>query len=349
MKLIDFIVPYNEDQRMMGTEICKQLFVNRILKKKPTVILCTGESGEGKSYTGLKILEIVNNYFGVDTLTHLEDCIIYTPLEYSKKMNAMLHEPRLKDCRCMILDEARELVSSHLWYSFVNQAIADVNALHRTVKPLVFVVIVQFIKDIDPATRRTIQYYLSCLRPLNQPHVNVFISRLWKDERDIENPKIRRRNVRGYFYTGSVNDATTGQFTPGKKMTKFTPTMITVTLPPKEVYKEYERINLERKSEILKRKLENLLFQIEKEMGYKSSKVDSVVNYFMEHPELLDLIETRRRGTKGNIVMKQDFKKMFDLSPVEIRDFQRALHLKLEQSDLVRKDAEIEQKKEELI
>ena len=278
MKLIDFVVPYNADQRVMGTDICKQLFVNRILKKKPTVILCTGDSGEGKSYTGLKILEIVNNYFGVNTLDHLEDCIIYTPLEYSKKMSAMLHAPELKDCRCMILDEARELVSSHLWYSFVNQAIADVNALHRTIKPLVFVVIVQFVKDIDPATRRTIQYYLSCLRPLNAPHVNVFISRLWRDERDIENPKIRRRNVRGYYWTGPPNDIETGQFTPGKKMVKFIPTMLTVTLPQKEVYREYEKINLERKSEILKRKLEGLLFQIEKEMGFKSSKVESVVN-----------------------------------------------------------------------
>ena len=346
MKIIDFIVPYSKDPKEMGVAICKQLFVNRILAHKPVVILCTGDSGEGKSYTGIKILEIVNNYFGVNTLDHLEDCIVYTPLEYSRKISAMLHDPKLKDCHCMLLDEARELVSSHLWYSFVNQAIADVNALHRTVKPLVFVVVVQFIKDIDPATRRTIQYYLNCIRPLNGKHVTVFISRLWKDERDLDNPRIKRRGLRGYFYTGRLTNEETGDLEKGRKMTKFYPTYLQVTLPQKEVYKVYEKINYERKSEILKRKLDTLLVNIEKEMGVKSTKVESVVNYFMEHPELLDLIETRRRGTKGTVVMKPEFKNMFDLSPTDVKDFQKSLHMRLEASDLVRKEEALEAKKD---
>jgi len=341
MNIIDFSIPYNSDPKVMGTDICEQLFINRIEHHKPTVLLLTGDSGEGKSYTGVKILQIVNNYYGVNTLDHLEDQIVYTPLEYSKKIKAILYEPRLKDCRCLMLDEARELVSAHLWYSFVNQCISDVAALHRTIKPLVFIVICQFIKDIDPSTRRTVQYYLNCMRPLNKPHVNVFISRLWKDERDLENPKIRRRNIRGYYYVGNNQ-------TPGCKFTKFYPTYLSVSLPEKEVYKEYERINYERKSEIMHRKLEALLSIIEKEMGTKSTKVDSIVNYFLQHPELLDLIESRRRGSKGTVVMKAEFRSMFDLNPVEIKDFQRALHLRLEQSDLVQKEKELEEKKEEI-
>jgi hypothetical protein len=347
MKIIDFMAPYNDDAKQIGASICKQLFVNRILAHKPVVILCTGDSGEGKSYTALKILEIVNNCFGVDTNEYLEDCIIYTPLEYSRKMNAILHEPRLKKCHCVIMDEARELVSSHLWWSMVSQAIADVNALHRTVKPLVFIVVVQFIKDVDPATRRTIQYYLNCIRPMNGKHVTVFISRLWKDERSLENPQIRRRGLRGYLYKGQLKNPEDGTFATGTKLTKFYPSYLQVTLPQKEVYRQYEKINYERKSEILKRKLDTLLFAIEKEMGVKSSKVASVVNYFMEHPELLDLIETRKRGTKGKIVMKSEFKNMFDLSPVEVRDFQTLLHQRLEASDLVRKEEKLEEKKPE--
>jgi hypothetical protein len=333
MRIIDFVVPYDKDSKNMGAQICKQLFVNRILAHKPVVILCTGDSGEGKSYTALKILEIVNNYYGINTLEHLEDCIIYTPLEYSRKVKGILHDSRLKKCHCLIMDEARELVSSHLWYSFVNQAIADVNALHRTVKPLVLVVVVQFIRDIDPSTRRTVQYYLNCLRPLDGDHVTAFISRLWKDERDLDNPKIRRRGLRGFYY---VDTPTHRQYT------KFYPTSLSVTLPQLEVYKQYEKINYERKSEILQRKLETLLFTIEKEMGVKSTKVNSVINYFMEHMELMDLIEKRRSGVNGKIVMKKEFKDMFELSPTDVVDFQKALHLKLEATDLIKKEAELE-------
>jgi hypothetical protein len=331
MPIIDFVVPYSDDAKEIGVKICEQLFINRILAKKPTVILATGDSGEGKSYTALKILEIVNNYFGVNTLENMEHQIIYTPLEYSRKMKAILHNTELKNLRCLVMDEARELVSSHLWYSFVNQAIADVNALHRTVKPLVFIVVVQFIKDIDPATRRTIQYYMNCLRPLNEKHVNVFINRLWKDERDIDNPKIKKRRLRGYLYKGPLQEK-------GVQYIKFVPTYMQVTLPQREVYKEYEKINFERKSEILTRKLDKLLSEIEKETGVKSTRVIEVVNYFVDHPELMDLIE-RRIGGKGGgkCVMKTEFKNMFSLTPLEVKEFQIALYDRLKLTELVAK------------
>lgn len=330
MPTIDFVVPHSENPQEIGVKICEQLFVKRIEKHKPTVILCTGDSGEGKSYTALKILEIVNNYFGVKTEEHMEDQIVYTPLEYSKKMNAILHDSDKRKLKCLILDEARELVSSHLWYTFVNQAIADVNALHRTVKPLVFVVVVQFIKDIDPSTRRTIQYYMNCHRPINEKHVSVRIHRLWKDERDIDNPRIRKRKIRGYLYKGPLQQK-------GVKYIRFIPTIMKITLPEKSVYKQYEKINYERKSEILTRKLDRLLHEIEKESGVKSTRVTDVVNWFMEHPESADMIQRRVGGKQGKCKMKPEFKRMFNLNNTEAADFEKALYNRLKATELVAK------------
>jgi hypothetical protein len=339
MQLCDFVVPHSNDPKEIGVKICEQIFVKRVIHKKPTVILCTGDSGEGKSYTAIKILEIVNNYFGVNTLDHMEDQIIYTPLEYSKKMNAILHDKDKKKLKCLVMDEARELVSSHLWYSFVNQAISDVNALHRTIKPLVFVVVVQFIKDVDPATRRTIQYYMNCQRPLNMKYVNVWINRLWKDERDIDSPKIKKRTLRGYLYKGDPT-------VKGVEYSRFFPTVMRVTLPQKEVYKRYEKINLERKSEILKRKLDSLLSLIEKEIGTESTKVKEVVNYFVAHPELQDLIERRTGGrTGGKTIMKPEFKNMFSLSDLEVKEFQTTLYAKLKAMNLEKRIGDIDGKK----
>jgi hypothetical protein len=336
MPIIDFVVPKLKDPKKIGVKICEQLFVKRIQKKKPTVILCTGDSGEGKSYTALKILEIVNNYFGVKTEDHMEEQIVYTPLEYSKKMNAILHDSKLKKLKCLILDEARELVSSHLWYTFVNQAIADVNALHRTVKPLVFVVVVQFIRDIDPATRRTIQYYMNCQRPLNEKYVNVRLHRLWKDERDIDNPKIKKRKIRGYLYEGD-------NIHPPTKYTKFVPSIMKITLPEKNVYKQYEKINYDRKSEILSRKLDRLLHEIEKETGAKSTRVNDVVNWFMDHPESADMIQQRVGGKTPRCKMKPEFKKMFRLTKHEAKDFEVALYKRLKVSELAAKKDRFEE------
>ncbi|MFW6121619.1 MAG: hypothetical protein ACOC80_12070 [Petrotogales bacterium] len=330
MPIVDFVVPNFDDPKEIGVKICEQLFVKRIEKKKPTVILCTGDSGEGKSYTALKILEIVNNYFGVKTEDHMENQIIYTPLEYSKKMNAILHDKDKRKLKCLILDEARELVSSHLWYTFVNQAIADVNALHRTVKPLVFVVVVQFIKDIDPSTRRTIQFYMNCQRPMNEKHVTVRMHRLWKDERDIDNPRIKKRKIRGYLYNGD------NQTKPTKYM-KFVPTRMQITLPEKIVYKQYEKINFERKSEILARKLDRLLHEIEKEAGVKSTRVTDVVNWFMDHPESADMIQRRVGGKTPKCKMKPEFKRMFNLNNTEAADFEKALYQRLKATELVAK------------
>lgn len=99
-------------------------------------------------------------------------------------MDYVLHDKKAKKLKVLMIDEAREVVPAKLWYHFINQAIADVNALSRTVKPICRIMVVQFIKDVDQATRRTVQYYFKCIRPLSG-NVLFYPYRLWKDDRDL--------------------------------------------------------------------------------------------------------------------------------------------------------------------
>ena len=318
MGVVDFVVNYDTDAKKMGSEVIRHLTVNRLKARKPVIILLVGDSGEGKSYTGLKIMDIVNNWYGVKTANHLEDQVVYTPLEYTKKMDAILHDKDKKKLKVLMIDEAREIVSSKLWYSFVNRAIADVNALHRTIKPIILIVVVQFIRDIDPSTRRTVQYYFKCARPL-AGSVNLYPFRLWKDDKDIDNPRLRKRTLKGYYIKN-------------KHKIPFRPRKFIITMPPKEIYQPYDVINRERKSKIIRRKLEALIKGIEKELGF-SEKVEKLVNYYTEHPELLNLINKK---TAKKITMKKDFKEMHDLTPIEVKEFEEQLFNKLKEAELTR-------------
>lgn len=311
-EFIDFQVEWNEDPAMLGQEIIKHLTVNRLRAKKPTVLFLSGDSGEGKSYTALKIADIINQHYGVDTAEVLDDFVVYTPLEYTKKLDYLLFQQRSKKIRVMIIDEARELIKAHLWYSFINQAIADANAMSRRIKPLVIIVVSQFIKDIDPSVRRTLTFYGKCTRPLTGSTIFT-LYRIWKDDMDIERPKMRIRKVRGYIIKNG-------------RYFQFTPDRFRVRLPRKEIIERYEKMNYESKAKIIRQKLEMLMKNLEKELGHQFDKVDQLVTYYVEHPELMNLILERKRN---KIKVRKEFKQMHDLTATEVKEFEKRLLEKL--------------------
>lgn len=314
MGVTDFIVPYNEDASKMGADVIRRLTVNRLRYNKPVIILLTGSSGEGKSYSALKILKIVNDYYEVDTLSNLDNQIVYTPLEYTKKMDALLHDKDKKKLKVLIIDEAREIVSSKLWYSFVNRAIADVNALHRTIKPLVLIVVVQFIKDIDVTTRRTVNYYFKCARPLGM-NVNLYPFKLWMDDRDLANPRIRKRSIRGYYRKDHKQIPL--------RLKKFV-----ITRPPPDISEAYDKINKERKSSIIRRKLDSLVEQMEKELGMDEDRVGELIHFYMGD-------ERKRKGiieyTYHKVRLCDSFREMHGLKKVEETDFKQRIKPLLEE------------------
>jgi len=251
----DFVVKYCEN---LGEEIIKHITVNRIERNKPSILAITGESGEGKSYTALRIAEIINNHYGLDTAEYVDDIVVFTPLEYKEKIENILFNPDLKDLRVLIIDEARELIKSKLWYDFIVQAIADICNIHRRIKPLVLIVVSQFWQDIVKDVRRSVTFYGKCFRPLYGNHVYLRMYRVVKSDANLENPRMYKRYLRGFIVKdGRYQFVTVKQF----KIRK----------PSNAVIEEYEKLSYMKKEEIIDIKMRKLMERIEKDLGLSDS------------------------------------------------------------------------------
>jgi len=313
-KYVDFVIPECNTPEEIGKEIIEHLTINRLNANKPSIFFLTGDSGEGKNYTGLAIEEIVCNYYDIDLLDVIDTSIIYTPLEYSKKMDTILTDPAYKKLKIVMTDEARDLINSRLWYSYINMTIADINAIHRGIKPLVLLVVSQFIKDIDPSVRRTIQFYGKCTRPIGK-NTLLYLSRLWKDDRDLDNPKLRQRRVKGFMKGDS-----------GYR--KVILDNIRVQLPRKEITKAYDELSFQKKSYILKKKFDKLEKQLKRELLASYDKIDQLVDYYIKNKELISFI-TYRSGDKYRV--RTDFKNVHDLSPADVKEFENRLIERIEE------------------
>jgi len=323
MNFIDFIIdidkPFkdftNEENKAFSETVLQRICLNRLKNNKPTVILLVADSGEGKSYTALSWVDTILKSQGVDFAKHLDDVIIFTPLEYVKKVDRLLHDKALKKVNVIMIDEARALVKASTWHSFVNQAIADVNAMSRGVKPMVFFIITQFIKDIDPATRRTLTFYGKCARPRRS--VKLWLYKLWKDDRDIERPELKRRRIYGVVRRKN------------RKMT-IRPTF-NFSLPRKELVEPYEKMQKEAKGRLIRRKMEMMLKKLEKDFKGMFDKVDAMVAWYVKRPDMLQTITETRRG---KVCLNKDANAMYDLTKEEIAEFEKRLMKKLTERGL---------------
>lgn len=327
-KLCDFIVKYDPDKETINQvtkKILYALFINRIKFGKPCVIFISGESGEGKSLTALKLQLELLEMQGVSLKDNMEKVNIYQPLEYAKKIDALLTKEE-KKLNVVIVHEARELVKAKLWHSFINQTISDINAMSRTVKRLITIVISQFIRDISTDIRYTINYYCTVSRSGTKPaHLQIY--RMWKDDRDVENPKLRKRKIRGYLVL------------PNGKRKFYSPQYLEISLPDKELVAEFEKRDFESKSAIIRRKLGKLLKEMEKDIGTENNKIYAMVEWYAKHPEQLNLIGKQgKKGFKINPLTKQ----MHDLNDAEIKDFEISLNKKLTDMGLVNDEQEKE-------
>jgi len=320
-RFIDFrITVDDENDPELGKKIVEHLTYRKLQAKKPVVWFIGGSSGEGKSYTAIKIMDIVNNLFGIDTVEYLNEQLIYVPIEYATKMNNILFSKDMKKVRAIMIDEGRELLPAKLWYNFVNQAIADINAMSRGVKSLLLIIISQYFKDIDTSVRRTITYYSKCYRPLSGSKVSFTPYTIWEDDRDIDNVKLRKRHIRGYITIR------------GKRPFLYIPNRLWVTKPREELIEIYESTMREKKAAIIRRKLESILQAIEKELAPKYEKIDYLVNYYIERPDLLNLFLERTENNR--FVLRKEFEKAHDLTPSERAEFKRRLLDKLAEKGL---------------
>jgi len=279
-----------------------------------------GDSGEGKSIAALRIQQLLLEIQGFDIKDYINDINVYTPIQYPEKLKRLLFDERLKKINIITMHEAREIIKAKLWYNFLNQAISDINAQARSVKRLMTIIISQFIRDISSDIRYTLNYYCKVSRPLGygkSARLTIYV--LWKDDRDLEKPKLRKRLLTGYLRY------------PNGRMRKFIPSYLEISLPPTDIIKEFEQHDYEAKADIIKRKIDTLIKDMEMELNVGSKKIDTILEYYTKNYEMIKLIG---KQTKKGFKLRPDFKDMHDLTTIEADTFSKRLFTELEKKGI---------------
>jgi len=92
----------------------------------------------------------------------IEKQVVYEPLEYKRKLEFFLNDPRPVLC----IDELRFLIPAKLWQRVITQTFADINATIRAVKSKkfgyggVFIYNSQYFEDIAKETRKTVKFLI---------------------------------------------------------------------------------------------------------------------------------------------------------------------------------------------
>jgi hypothetical protein len=330
MAFCDFVVKYNpktDTSRDLTKRILYSIIISRIKHKKPAVLFVCGDSGEGKSISSLALEYLLFEIQGIDLKDYVDDTNIYVPIEYPKKIRNLLglneggfNATGLKKPNIICVHEARELIKAKLWHSFISQAIADVNAMSRSVKRLVFIIVSQFIRDITTDVRYTLNYYIKIVRPKGKK-ARAYINVMWKDDSDLEKPKLRKRKLSGYLVY------------PNGLRRRYVPQYLELTQPPREIVKEFEKGDLEAKSKILKRKLDKLIKEMETDLDIQEDKkIDLVVDFYIKNTENLNTIG-KRRGDKWKV--NKEFREMHDLTKDQCKEFEIKLNEQLTKKGVV--------------
>jgi len=316
MAFCDFAIQYNPEVDTSETvtkKILYSLIIKRLKAHKPAVIFIGGDSGEGKSLSAVRFKQLLLEIQGLDIRNFLNDINVYLPIEYPQKLDRLLYEKELKKVNILCMHEAREVVKAKLWYSFLNQATADINAMSRAVKRLCIIIISQFIRDISNDIRYTLNYYCKVSRPKGKK-ARLYFYVLWKDDSDLEKPKLRKRKLSGYLIY------------PSKVWRRYVPKYLEMNLPPKEIVREFERQDLEAKTDIIKRKIDKLVKEMKADLQIENVKVSSMVKFYTDNVDSLNLIG-QRRGKNWKV--HKDVRFMHDLTPSESKQFERELNEKL--------------------
>lgn len=313
MAFCDFAIKYDPDKDTsedIAKKIIYAIIVKRLKAHKPAICFIAGDSGEGKSYSGIRLQQLILEAQGIDIKDYFNEINVYTPLEYSQKIDKLLFDPSLKKVNVICMHEAREVIKAKLWHSFVTQSVADINAMSRQIKRLCIIIISQFIRDITNDVRYTLNYYMKVRRPKGK-RARLYIYVMWKDDRDLEKPKLRKRKLSGYLVY------------PNGRWQRFVPQYLELSKPDKELIDIFEKNDSEAKTGIIRDKLARLLKEMELDIGKQSKKVSALVEFHLKNIDSLDTIGKR---WKGKWIIRKEVKDMYGLNESEVNKFQSLLN-----------------------
>lgn len=305
-------------------EILKVLTLHRIKGNKPCIIFIEGKSGEGKTVASVKLIEVIRGFVEqqLNETLDIEKQYVYTPFEYPDKLEWILKSPEAKDKHVLVFGEARNLVKAKTWFSVINQSIGDINAMSRGIKPLIFIVISQNIKDIEKDTRFTIDYQVKCSRVIGQ-NSKIRWYRVFMTD-NIENPRLRKRRV-------------TGTIILDGKSYKITLKTITVTMPNKELMEQVDSLDREHKLKIIMKKLDKMRKVLRKELP-RGTRLEEIADNIIKEQGALNLVI--RRGKGGTMKVRREIQKVYDFSEQDFRDFEKILREKLQNRGVINATAD---------
>lgn len=295
----DFCIRYNpykgETQRDITRRLFYTLIIKRIKARKPTVWFIGGDSGEGKSSAGLSVQDILCEAMGINLYDVLEYMNVFHPVEYPSKLDNLLYskDKIIKKLPFLCIHEARTVVRSKDWNTMLSTLISDVNAMSRTIKCMCTIVISQFIRDVNTDVRYTMTYYSTITRPLDGGNANLRIFKLYKDDRDLEKPKLKKRRLQGYILTAKVPDPQTERDYERKWVIL---NNIQLSKTRKEVYEKFEQLDKTGKSTQIRDKLNQMVEHMKMEMGVTDTKINKLAEFYLKDLNSLSSISKKVRG-----------------------------------------------------
>jgi len=180
-------------------------------------------------------------------------------------------------------------------------------------------VISQFIRDISSDIRYTITFYTTVRRPANK-RARIHINVVWKDDMDIEKPRLRKRRLSGYLIY------------PNGRYRRYRPSYIELTLPDKRLVKMFEDADKEAKARIIRQKIEKLIDEMKKDLGTQNQRVNDMVDWYSKDMERLQAIG--HSGRKGWI-LKPEIVSMHGLTNEEQKRFSELLNQRLKEKGII--------------
>lgn len=322
MQNIDYNVTYDpnkENELDLFSKIIYSLILRRILFKKPSICHVSGKSGEGKSLSVLFIMYILLKMQNLDIKKYMDITNIFTQMEYPQKLKQLLHNKEYKKINVVCVHEGREAMEAKEWFTLFNRNIAHVNALCRALKRMAIFIVSQSIRDITKEIRYTLDYQIKIYRRMHkgvQGHARLIWYVLYMDDRDIENPKLRKRRVQGWLNL------------PNGRRILHKPQYFSIPLIEKEIKDFFEETDKAKKMDILNRRLEDMEKDLKDQLKTTKDKIQSLVNFYMQNEN--SRMEVFRTTPKGKYKVIKDFAKLHDLKPSEVKIFEEKFKERLE-------------------
>lgn len=285
------------EEKKIGEELIKHIVNYRFRQKKNTIFAVCGGVGEGKSYTALKIAEMIQPDFSP------KEQIVYNPQQFLEIMNKV----KEKGYKVVILDEAHVTVPAKTWYSFTNLAMSFVTSTFRQVHPIVIIIVTPNVNWVEKSIREMVNYYAVVERTYDGPII-MKLYQIGFNYFNIRDQLPYLKKIR-FGWKGEV------------KVLRY----ILVGLPSKRIIDEYEEISVYFKKKLIERELERVLEGLERK-GRITGRLEKISSMLQENKELLESLLKDKEEMK---LKRLEIKKLFKLSPEEINVLEDMLKRKV--------------------